>query len=79
MQNFTSNDLLLFLFGESEPNITQQIEQALITDTRLQNQLQTLQQELDDISSIEMSPSPNVMENIMNALKENDSVKSDSY
>ena len=51
MPDFTTDDLLLYLYGELETQQVNLIESALRTDWALQQKLQVLQESMDALDS----------------------------
>jgi UDP-N-acetylmuramoylalanine-D-glutamate ligase len=65
MHAFTSDDLLLYLYGETTPEQTTQIKQALETDWSLQEKLALLQEAHNELNTINLSPSKASIDAIM--------------
>ena len=68
MQNFTSNDLLIYLTNGAESDQDFDIYRAIHADDSLRNEYDTLQQTLADLENFNLSPNDRIMENIMAAL-----------
>jgi hypothetical protein len=65
MHNFTSNDLLLYIFNEASPGQVNFIEKAIETEPELRNEYLNLQQTLIDIENFRMTPDDKIIEHIM--------------
>lgn len=65
MHAFTSDDLLLYLYGETTPEQNAQIKQALETDWSLQEKFALLQEAHNELNSIKLSPSKASIDAIM--------------
>jgi hypothetical protein len=65
MNTFTHNDLLLFLYKETSPQITQAIEKALTEDWALAEELNALQ---NAINPLQIPLHPPRMEAVLNVL-----------
>ncbi len=69
MQNFTSNDLLIYLTDGSSADRNLDIQRAIHADLSLRSEHDILQQTLADLENFNLSPNDRIMENIMAALR----------
>ncbi len=69
MQNFTSNDLLIYLTDGSSADQNLDIQRAIHADLSLRSEHDILQQTLADLENFNLSPNDRIMENIMAALR----------
>jgi hypothetical protein len=70
MTLFTPEDLLLFLYKESSPELTVAIESALKEDWMLREKLQVLQSSADGLNKVTVSPRMEVILRVMNYARE---------
>jgi hypothetical protein len=70
MTLFTPEDLLLYLYKESSPELTVAIESALKEDWMLREKLQILQSSTDDLDRVTVSPRMEVVLRVMNYARE---------
>jgi len=70
MPLFTPEDLLLFLYKESSPDLTAAIESALKEDWMLREKLQVLQSSADELDKVTVSPRMEVILRVMNYARE---------
>jgi hypothetical protein len=70
MTLFTPEDLLLYLYKESSPELTVAIETALKEDWMLREKLQTLQSSVDGMEKVIVSPRMEVILRVMNYARE---------
>ncbi len=72
MTLFTPEDLLLYLYKESSPDLTLAIETALKEDWMLREKLQDLQSQslLDDLDKITVAPRMEVILRVMDYARE---------
>lgn len=72
MTLFTPEDLLLYLYKESSPDLTLAIESALKEDWILREKLQTLRSQtiVEDLDKITVSPRAEVVLRVMNYARE---------
>ena len=70
MTLFTPEDLLLFLYKESSPELTVAIETALKEDWMLREKLQVLQSSAQGLETVTVSPRTEVILRIMNYARE---------
>jgi hypothetical protein len=70
MTLFTPEDLLLYLYKESSPELTVAIESALKEDWMLREKLQVLQSSADELNKITVSPRMEVILRVMNYARE---------
>jgi hypothetical protein len=69
MHNFTSNDLLTYLTNESDSVQDDAITTWLASDESFQNEVESMQQTLDDLSTFSVIPNDRIMDTIMAALR----------
>jgi len=69
MTLFTPEDLLLYLYKESSPELTIAIETALKEDWMLREKLQVLQSSVNGLDKVTVSPREEVIRRIMNYAK----------
>lgn len=65
MHNITSEDLLLYLYGETTKLQTEAIELALQQDWSLMEKLELLTQSKNELETINFSPSSTSVNNIL--------------
>jgi hypothetical protein len=70
MSLFTPEDLLLYLYKESSPELTVAIEIALKEDWMLREKLQVLQSSIDGLDKITVAPRTEVVLRVMNYARE---------
>jgi len=70
MPLFTPEDLLLYLYKESSPDLTAAIESALKEDWMLREKLQVLQSSADELDKVTVSPRMEVVLRVMNYARE---------
>ena len=70
MTLFTPEDLLLFLYKESSPELTVAIETALKEDWMLREKLQVLQSSAEGLDKVTVAPRSEVILQIMNYARE---------
>lgn len=70
MTLFTPEDLLLYLYKESSPELTVAIEVALKENWILREKLQVLQSSVDDLEKSTVSPRMEVILRVMNYARE---------
>ena len=70
MTLFTPEDLLLYLYKESSPELTVAIETALKEDWMLREKLQVLQSSAQGLETVTVSPRTEVILRIMNYARE---------
>lgn len=68
MQKFTSNDLLLYYFNETDSFTRTEIKTALQCDFQLQETYMELQQSLQGSSNYHMEPNDKIMQHILEEL-----------
>jgi hypothetical protein len=66
MQSFTPEDMLLYLYKETSPEMTLAIEEALKADWALREKLDVLKTSMQRLSKITESPRTEVVLNILN-------------
>ena len=70
MPLFTPEDLLLYLYKESSPDLTLAIETALKEDWMLREKLQVLQSSSDELNKVTVAPRMEVILRVMNYARE---------
>ena len=70
MTLFTPEDLLLYLYKESSPELTVAIESALKENWMLREKLQVLQSSADELNTVTVAPRMEVILRVMNYAKE---------
>jgi hypothetical protein len=63
---FTPEDLLLYLYKESSPDLTAAIESALKEDWMLREKLTVLQSSADELNKVTVAPRMEVILRVMN-------------
>ena len=66
MHNFTQEDLLLYLYNETSPAQTAAIKAALETDWSLREKFEELTSAQKQLQTLQMSPSRQTIDNILN-------------
>jgi hypothetical protein len=66
MHNFTQEDLLLYLYNETSPAQTAAIKTALETDWSLSEKFEELTTAKKQLKTLQMSPSHQTIDNILN-------------
>jgi len=70
MTLFTPEDLLLYLYKESSPELTIAIETAIKEDWMLREKLQALQSSTEGLEKVTVSPRAEVILKVMNYARE---------
>ena len=70
MTNFTPEDLLLYLYKETSPQQTADIEEALKKDWTLREKLTVLKTSMQRLDKITVAPRTEVVLNILNHARE---------
>jgi hypothetical protein len=65
MQNFTPEDLILYLYKETSPETTAAIEKALENDWTLREKLLVIKTSMERLDSIKVSPRTEVVLNVL--------------
>lgn len=73
MRNFTPEDLLLYLYKESSPQLTAAITQALQLDWTLREKFNVLKTSMLGLEKIQQSPRTEAILNILNYAREKSS------
>ena len=73
MRNFTPEDLLLYLYKESSPQLTAAITQALQLDWTLREKFNVLKTSMLGLDKIQQSPRTEAILNILNYAREKSS------
>ncbi len=66
MHNFTQEDLLLYLYNETSQKQTVEIKAALETDWSLREKFEELKLAQKNLETLQMSPSQQTIDNILN-------------
>lgn len=66
MQSFTPEDILLYLYKETSPEMTVAIEAALKSDWALREKMEVLSTSMQRLENITESPRTEVVLNILN-------------
>jgi hypothetical protein len=66
MQSFTPEDILLYLYKETSPEMTVAIEAALKSDWTLREKMEVLSTSMQRLENITESPRTEVVLNILN-------------
>jgi hypothetical protein len=70
MTNFTPEDLLLYLYKETTPEQTKEIETALEKDWTLREKMTVLKASMDRLDKITDTPRTEVVLNVLNYARE---------
>jgi hypothetical protein len=73
MTKFTPEDLLLYLYKESSPQLTDAIQQALQVDWTLREKFNVLKTATQSLDQLQLSPRTEAILNIMNYAREKSS------
>ncbi len=65
MHNYSPEELLLYLYKETSPKTTTEIEEALKNDWSLREKLEVLKTSMKRLDSIEVSPRTEVVLNVL--------------
>lgn len=65
MQKFTSDHLLLHIFGETPPGLSPAIEEAITLDSRLNQEYQDIYQTLLEVDEFELAPNDKVLQRVL--------------
>lgn len=65
MQNFTNNDLLLYIFNETSPDQTQQITKTLKQHEVLRQEVFQMNTLMDEIDSLQLEPDNAIVNSIL--------------
>ena len=66
MQSFTPEDILLYLYKETSPEMTVAIEAALKSDWTLREKMEVLRSSMKRLENITESPRTEIVLNILN-------------
>lgn len=69
MLNYTTEDLILYLYGETSAEETQVIEKAIQTDWAFREQYEAIKASMQHLDSIIESPRPQSVDAILNYAK----------
>ena len=70
MPSFTPEDLLLYLYNETSPEMTKAVEEALKNDWTLREKLNVLKTSMQRLNKITESPRTEVVLSILNYARE---------
>ena len=70
MPSFTPEDLLLYLYNETSPEMNRAVEEALKNDWTLREKLNVLKTSMQRLNKITESPRTEVVLNILNYARE---------
>ena len=70
MPSFTPEDLLLYLYNETSPEMKRAVEEALTNDWTLREKLDVLKTSMQRLNKITESPRTEVVLNILNYARE---------
>jgi hypothetical protein len=70
MTLFTPEDLLLYLYKESSPELTSAINNALKEDWTLREKMQTLQSSVKNLDKITVAPRMEIILKVLNYARE---------
>ena len=76
MHNYSPEDLLLYLYKETNPEATAAIEQALQEDWTLREKLAVLKTSMERLNSIVVSPRTEVILNVLRYARQTEKVTS---
>lgn len=65
MHNYTPEDLLLYLYKETTPQATAQLEEALKNDWTLREKLEVLKKSMERLDTIKLAPRTEAVLNIL--------------
>jgi len=65
MHNYSPEELVLYLYKETSPKTTTEIEEALKNDWSLREKLEVLKTSMKRLDSIEVSPRTEVVLNVL--------------
>jgi hypothetical protein len=65
MHNYSPEDLLLYLYKETSPQATADIEEALKNDWTLREKLEVLKKSMERLDSIKVSPRTELILNVL--------------
>lgn len=75
MYNYTPEDLILYLYKETSPEVTAAIDEALKNDWTLREKLSVLKTSMERLNSITVSPRTEVVLNVLKYAYSKDSVE----
>jgi hypothetical protein len=76
MNNFTTEDMIRFLYNEMSPEETAQLMAALETDFELREKFEVLQSAKNNLETLHYTPRKRTIENIMQYAEEPAAIKS---
>lgn len=69
MENYSTEDLILYIYGESTADQTQEISRAIQNDWQLREKYQALKESIQGLSSLVKGPRQQTIDAIMNYAK----------
>ena len=76
MHNYSPEDLILYLYKETSPELTAAIEKALIEDWSLREKLAVLKTSMERLNSITVSPRTEIILNILRHARKHEKLTS---
>ena len=76
MHNYSPEDLILFLYKETSPEVTIAIEKALQEDWTLREKLSVLKTSMERLNSITIAPRTEIILNVLRHAREDEKVSS---
>jgi hypothetical protein len=70
MYNYSPEDLILYLYKETDPNTTAAIEKALEEDWTLREKLAVIKTSMERLNSITVSPRTEIILNVLRRARE---------
>ena len=77
MTLFTPEDLLLYLYKESSPELTAAVEAALKEDFSLKEKMLTLQASVQELDRVTVSPRMEIVLNVLNYARDTQPASAD--
>ena len=75
MHNYSPEDLILYLYKETSPEATTDIEKALAEDWSLREKLAVLKTSMERLNKITLSPRTEVILNVMKYAQKSEKVR----
>lgn len=76
MTNFTTEDMIRFLYNELQQEAANEFNEALAKDWNLKERFKALQEAMTGLEGVQFSPSSKVLDNIMHYAEEKTLTKS---
>jgi hypothetical protein len=76
MHDYSPEDLLLYLYKETSPEVTAEIEEALKKDWTLREKLAVLKTSMERLNSITISPRTEVILNVLRRANQGQKISS---